>query len=97
MADKSNTAVSPRKPKPVRLNLKSGIPTPTAGQDIESPSSILAPQLADLSIPQGYTLDLKAEDIVTIMELGSGVGGTVTKVSHSPSNTIMARKVPLIN
>jgi mitogen-activated protein kinase kinase len=89
-------AASPRKPKPVRLKLQPGMQA-NPGQEVESPSSILAPQLADLSIPKSYTLNLKAEDIETIMELGSGIGGTVTKVKHAPTNTIMARKVFLYN
>jgi mitogen-activated protein kinase kinase len=87
---------SPRKPKPVRLNLKSGIPSSGTGS-IESPSSILAPQLADLAIPKSLTLDIKVEDIETIQELGSGIGGTVFKVLHTPTETIMARKVSIIN
>jgi mitogen-activated protein kinase kinase len=88
MVDKA----SPRKPKPVRLNLKPGIPNST-NDGLESPSSILAPPLADLAIPKSLTLDLKADDIITIKELGSGIGGTVYKVKHSPTNMIMARKV----
>ncbi|KAJ8323528.1 hypothetical protein BDV3_001635 [Batrachochytrium dendrobatidis] len=86
-----------RKPKPVRLNLKQGNITPggvgVPGQEIESPSSVLAPQLADLSIPKNLQLDLKADDIQILQELGSGSGGTVSKVLHKPSNTIMARKI----
>jgi hypothetical protein len=87
MTDKSTS--SPRKPKPVRLNLKTT--QPTAGQDIESPSSILAPRLEDLHIPT--SLDLQPQDIITISELGAGNGGTVSKVCHEPTKTIMARKV----
>jgi hypothetical protein len=53
---------SPRKPKPVRLNLKSDIKPMREGEVMESPSSILAPQLADISIPKSYsTLDLKVK------------------------------------
>lgn len=82
---------SPRKPKPGKINLKAG--PKEGGDSVDSPTSHLAPQLADLSIPKSLTLDLKPADIVTLLELGSGIGGTVTKVSHAPSNTIMARKV----
>ncbi|KAH6560437.1 hypothetical protein BASA50_009671 [Batrachochytrium salamandrivorans] len=86
-----------RKPKPVRLNLKPGTINPggsgVLGQEIESPSSVLAPQLADLSIPKNLQLDLKSEDIHILQELGSGSGGTVSKVLHKPSNTTMARKI----
>ncbi|KAI8923542.1 kinase-like domain-containing protein [Entophlyctis helioformis] len=84
-----------RKAKPVRLNLKPGITPSAAGisQEVESPSSVLAPQLADLSIPKNLQLDLKTEDIVVLQELGAGNGGTVSKVQHKPTNTIMARKI----
>ena len=83
---------SPRKQKP-KLNIKPGAAPSTSSHEIESPSSILAPQLADLSIPKSLTLDLKGSDISTIMELGSGTGGTVSKVNYLPTNTIMARKI----
>jgi mitogen-activated protein kinase kinase len=36
---------------------------------------------------------LKADDLETIKELGSGNGGTVYKVRHKTTNEIMARKV----
>eukprot|EP00842_Homolaphlyctis_polyrhiza_P001359 jgi/Hompol1/2223/HPOL_002145-RA len=92
--------LSSRKPKPVRLNLKQGNITPgIAGVGLmaseqESPSSVLAPQLADLSIPQNLQqLDLKNEDIEVLQELGAGNGGTVSMVRHRPTNLIMARKI----
>ncbi|RKO91702.1 kinase-like domain-containing protein, partial [Blyttiomyces helicus] len=53
----------------------------------------LAPQLAELSIPQETKLDLKLEDITVLEELGAGNGGTVNKVLHKTTDTIMARKV----
>ena len=87
---------TPKKQKP-KLNIKPGAGASVAGQEVESPSSILAPQLADLSIPKSLSLDLKGSDISTIMELGSGTGGTVSKVNYIPTNTIMARKVSNIN
>ena len=39
-----------------------------------------------------YRLDLKSEDIEELQELGSGSGGTVHRVLHRPTNTVMARK-----
>ncbi|KAJ3275615.1 MAP kinase kinase (MEK) [Terramyces sp. JEL0728] len=87
MADKTDSPKSTtpaRKPKPVRLNLKPGI-TATAGQDIESPSSILAPQLKEIHIPKSLQLDLKPEDISTLVELGSGAGGTIIHVEAKNS------------
>lgn len=39
------------------------------------------------------SMDLKAEDFRTLSELGSGNGGTVSKVEHIPTQKIMAKKV----
>ncbi|KAG8865196.1 MAP kinase kinase (MEK) [Tulasnella sp. 330] len=38
-------------------------------------------------------LDLRREDLMPISELGQGNGGTVSKVMHLPTKTIMAKKV----
>lgn len=46
-----------------------------------------------LEIGIEYKLDLKPEDLEIIKDLGSGNGGTVSKVRHLTSGTIMARKV----
>lgn len=46
-----------------------------------------------LEIGIEYKLDLKQEDLETVRELGSGNGGTVSKVRHITTGTIMARKV----
>ncbi|KAJ3254501.1 MAP kinase kinase (MEK) [Boothiomyces macroporosus] len=95
MADKTDSPKSTtpaRKPKPVRLNLKPGI-TATAGQDIESPSSILAPQLKEIAIPKSLQLDLKPEDIVTLVELGSGAGGTVSKIIHVEAKNSVRKQI----
>lgn len=48
---------------------------------------------AQLEIGIEFNLDLRAEDLEIIKDLGSGNGGTVSKVKHVPTNTIMARKV----
>ncbi len=48
---------------------------------------------AQLEIGIEYKLDLKREDLEVIKELGSGNGGTVSKVRHIATGTIMARKV----
>lgn len=41
----------------------------------------------------GVRLELKNEDLVDLQELGQGNGGSVKKVRHVPSGTIMAKKV----
>ncbi|TPX15736.1 uncharacterized protein E0L32_000070 [Thyridium curvatum] len=48
---------------------------------------------AQLEIGIEFNLDLRPEDLEMIKELGSGNGGTVSKVKHIPTNTTMARKV----
>ncbi|KAJ2962321.1 hypothetical protein NQZ79_g2569 [Umbelopsis isabellina] len=52
----------------------------------------LTEQLQDLQIGLELRLDLRAEDIETLEELGAGNGGTVCKVVHQPTKTIMAKK-----
>jgi len=46
-----------------------------------------------LEIGVEFQLDLKAEDLIVLRELGSGNGGTVSKVQHAATKVIMARKV----
>lgn len=50
-------------------------------------------QSGQLEIGIEYNLDLRPSDLEFIKELGSGNGGTVSKVRHIVTNTIMARKV----
>lgn len=49
-----------------------------------------------LEIGIEYKLDLRPEDLEIVKELGSGNGGTVSKVKHSTTGTVMARKVNLL-
>ena len=56
-----------------------------------------AGQEAQLEIGIEFNLDLKPEDIEIVKELGSGNGGTVSKVKHLPTGTTMARKVCLFS
>ncbi|KAK4131184.1 kinase-like protein [Trichocladium antarcticum] len=46
-----------------------------------------------LEIGIEFNLDLKPEDLDIIKDLGAGNGGTVSKVRHIPTNTVMARKI----
>ncbi len=50
-------------------------------------------QTAQLEIGIEYKLDLKREDLEVLKELGHGNGGSVSKVRHMATGTIMARKV----
>ncbi|EOD45873.1 putative map kinase kinase ste7 protein [Neofusicoccum parvum UCRNP2] len=46
-----------------------------------------------LEIGVEFRLDLRAEDLIVIRELGHGNGGTVSKVQHAATKAIMARKI----
>lgn len=48
-----------------------------------------------LEIGVEFQLDLKADELVVLRELGAGNGGTVSKVEHPATKIIMARKVRL--
>ncbi|KAK8873268.1 kinase-like domain-containing protein [Apiospora arundinis] len=48
---------------------------------------------AQLEIGIEFNLDLRQEDLEIIKELGSGNGGTVSKIKHLPTGTTMARKI----
>ncbi|VUC36901.1 unnamed protein product [Clonostachys rosea] len=49
-------------------------------------------QEEQLEIGIEYKLDLRPEDLEIVKELGSGNGGTVSKVKHVMTGTVMARK-----
>jgi len=74
---------APPKPPPTAENANLG-PAPGAkGED----------NTAQLEIGIEFNLDLRPEDLEIIKDLGAGNGGTVSKVKHIPTNTVMARKV----
>lgn len=57
--------------------------------------SKLTEHLNTLELGIEFKLDLRAEDLEPVQELGAGNGGTVTRVRHIPTGAIMARKVRL--
>lgn len=69
-------------------------PAPSAG-DAQVPGGLGADDnRADtLEIGVEFRLDLKAEDLIVVRELGSGNGGTVSKVQHAATKVVMARKI----
>ncbi|KAF1983245.1 kinase-like protein [Aulographum hederae CBS 113979] len=68
--------------------------TPSAG-DSQIPGAIgnNADRGDTLEIGVEFRLDLRAEDLVPLKELGAGNGGTVSKVQHTATKVIMARKI----
>ncbi|KAL8392688.1 hypothetical protein RB595_002764 [Gaeumannomyces hyphopodioides] len=78
-----------------RRNVKGLALTPAAPKPpptLEAPSHRDS-EHAQLEIGIEFNLDLRPEDLEVIKDLGSGNGGTVSKIMHKPTNTIMARKV----
>lgn len=47
----------------------------------------------DLEVGVEFRLSLREQDIVVLKELGAGNGGTVSKIRHVATNSVMARKV----
>ena len=71
------------------LTVSNGLPSsapPTASAS-KTYHSALSEKLAN------FGEDLKNEDLKDIQELGQGNGGSVKKVEHTPTGTIMAKKV----
>lgn len=51
--------------------------------------------LSTLEIGVEFKLDIRAEDLKYMQDLGAGNGGSVSKVMHQATKTVMARKVRL--
>ncbi|KAL1924978.1 uncharacterized protein VTP21DRAFT_4632 [Calcarisporiella thermophila] len=66
---------------------------PTGGAEGRDPYGKFLEQLKDLEIGLELMLDVRAEDLKPLEELGAGNGGTVTKVLHMPTKTVMAKKI----
>ncbi len=67
-------------------------PAPRPAQPSESDKQLNGVD-TELQIGIEHKLDLKREDLEVLKDLGHGNGGTVSKVRHTATNTVMARKV----
>jgi mitogen-activated protein kinase kinase len=83
-----------------RKNVKGLALTPAAPRPPPTAESWIGPDGGrddskdeQLEIGIEYKLDLRPEDLEIVKELGSGNGGTVSKVKHVTTGTVMARKV----
>jgi mitogen-activated protein kinase kinase len=75
---------------------------PNSAPNTASPSArrntyhaTLSNTLANLDMNTEIKFDLRNEDLKDMSELGQGNGGSVKKVEHTPTGTIMAKKVRL--
>lgn len=75
------------------LALTPSAPKPPPQVEERRASTVDEEKSVQLEIGIEYKLDLKPEDLQIVKELGSGNGGTVSKVRHLATGTIMARKV----
>ncbi|KAJ6585428.1 kinase-like domain-containing protein [Mycena capillaripes] len=57
----------------------------------------LSNTLANLDMNAEIKFDLRNEDLKDLHELGQGNGGSVKKVEHVPTGTLMAKKIVLID
>lgn len=92
----------PFAPKTMKRKNKKGLalsappPKPVPSEsDAQAPGGLGNAKEETLEIGVEFQLDLKAEDLIVLRELGSGNGGTVSKVQHAATKVIMARKVRL--
>jgi mitogen-activated protein kinase kinase len=80
-----------------QLKLPTASPSASAPHSpVESKKNVyenLSEQLSDLEIGVEFKVDLRLEDLQIMADLGEGSGGSVSKVLHVPTKTIMARKV----
>ena len=68
-------------------------PTATASGRRNTYHTTLSKTLANLDMNAETRFDLRNEDLKDLQELGQGNGGSVKKVEHVPTKTIMAKKV----
>ncbi|KAK5661295.1 hypothetical protein OQA88_11190 [Cercophora sp. LCS_1] len=78
-------ALTPAAPKPPPTAENAGLRNGPGGKDDDKDGK--------LEIGIEFNLDLKPDDLEIIKDLGAGNGGTVSKVRHIPTNTVMARKI----
>ncbi|KAI0754995.1 kinase [Daedaleopsis nitida] len=73
-------------------------PTGSASAHRTTYHTTLSTTLANLELNSEHKYhDLRTEDLKDLRELGQGNGGSVKKVEHLPTGTIMAKKIVLID
>jgi mitogen-activated protein kinase kinase len=94
MSDAFKTKTMKRKNvKGLALSAPAPRPAQPATPDGESTGGQDGGRADTLEIGVEFRLDLKSEDLQVIKELGAGNGGTVSKVMHTATKVVMARKI----
>ena len=94
MSDAFKTKTMKRKNvKGLALSAPAPRPAQSATPDGESTGGQDGGRADTLEIGVEFRLDLKSEDLQVIKELGAGNGGTVSKVMHTATKVVMARKI----
>ena len=81
--------------KGLTLNAAQSKPAGPSAGDAQVPGSLgnTNDRADTLEIGVEFHLDYNNEDLIVLKELGSGNGGTVSKVQHAATRTVMARKI----
>lgn len=81
--------------KGLTLNAAQSKPAAPSAGDAQIPGAIgnSGDRADTLEIGVEFHLDFNNEDLVVLKDLGSGNGGTVSKVQHAGTKNIMARKI----
>jgi len=74
-----------------------GLSVPSTNARRNTYHTTLSNTLANLDMNAETHYDLRNEDLKDLQELGQGNGGSVKKVEHTPTNTIMAKKASLFS
>ncbi|TIA44232.1 MAP kinase [Aureobasidium pullulans] len=94
MSDAFKTKTMKRKNvKGLALSAPAPRPAQPASPDGKSTGGQDGGRADTLEIGVEFRLDLKSEDLQVIKELGAGNGGTVSKVMHTATKVVMARKI----
>ncbi|CAK5274418.1 unnamed protein product [Mycena citricolor] len=70
---------------------------PHGGASTQDAKATLTSRLETLAKDSNPGFDVKNDEFTTLQELGSGNGGSVLKVQHVKTGTVMAKKVVLID
>ncbi|KAH7100857.1 kinase [Auriculariales sp. MPI-PUGE-AT-0066] len=100
LTEGGNSAMRPG-PTVSSINVLSSAPVAVTATKYSSYHDILAEKITDQNIAlranQEPRIDVKAEDLSEISDIGQGNSGSVKKVEHVPSGRIMAKKAVLID